>query len=91
MAFTEDLDAFFADFGVSATVGGVACVGLFDNAFASVLGFAAGTSPVLIVQAADVPAVAQDQAVVVAGGNYTVTDVEPDGTGLVLLKLDSAS
>lgn len=91
MAFVENFDAFFTDFGISATVGGVSCVGIFDKAYALALGFAAGTSPVLIVQAADVPAVAQDAAVVIGAASYTVTDVEPDGTGLVLLKLDSAS
>jgi hypothetical protein len=41
--------------------------------------------------AADVPTVAQDVAVVIGGISYTVTDVEPDGTGLVVLRLDRAS
>lgn len=91
MAFVEDLSLFFADFGVSATVGGVACVGIFDNVYAQSLGFTAGTSPTLIVKAADVPAVAQNTAVVVPAGSFTVTDVEPDGTGLTLLRLDSAT
>ena len=91
MAFVEDLSPYFSDFGIAATVGGVAVVGIFDNAYATALGFTAGTSPVLIVKAADVPTVAQDAAVVISTISYTVTDVEPDGTGLVVLRLDRAS
>lgn len=87
---TEDLAPFFADFGVSVTIGGVAGIGIFDNAYAQALGFTAGTSPVLIVKAADVPAVAQGDAVVVATLNFTVAGIEPDGTGLALLRLQEA-
>ena len=91
MAFIENLDPFFSDFGTPATVGGAAVVGIFDNAYATSLGFTAGTSPVLIVKTADAPNVAQDVAVVIGGINYTVTDVEPDGTGLLVLRLYRAS
>jgi hypothetical protein len=90
MAFAEDLIPFFTDFGVSATVGGVACTGIFDNVYAATLGFTAGTQPMLIVMAAAVPSVAQGNAVTVAGGSYTVTALEPDGTGVLLLRLQEA-
>lgn len=90
MSFAENLDPFFADFGVTATVGGSVCVGLFDNAYAASLGFTAGTAPVLIVQAADVPSVAQGDVVVVNAASYIVAAVEPDGFGLLVLRLQEA-
>lgn len=90
MAFIEDLTPFFADFGIAATVGGVAVVGIFDNNYATALGFTSGTQPALIVKASDVPAVAQAAAVVILTINYTVTAIEPDGTGLLLLRLQEA-
>ena len=90
MAFVEDTAPFFSDFGSSATVGGVSVVGLFDNAYAQTLGFTAGSSPMLIVRAVEVPAVAQGASVIVGGVSYTVTGVEPDGTGLLVLRLQEA-
>jgi len=68
----------------------VACSAIFDNLYAATLGFTAGTSPVLIVKAADVPNVAQGNSVTVLTISYTVTAVEPDGTGLLLLRLQEA-
>ena len=76
----------------TATVGAVAGVeGVFDSAYATSFGLTAGTSPALTVKAADVPAVAQDVTVVIGAASYTVTDVEPDGTGLILLRLDKSA
>ena len=91
MSFTEDLAPFFADFGIAATVGGVSVRGIFDNLYAVTLGFAAGTTPQLVVASASIPLVAQDDAVVIATISYTVTAVEPDGTGMTLLRLDRAT
>ena len=65
--------------------------GVFDSAYATSFGLTAGTSPALTVKAADVPAVAQDVTVVIGAASYTVTDVEPDGTGLILLRLDKSA
>lgn len=87
---TEDFAPYFVDFGVTATVGLVSCRGIFDSTYAAPLGFTAGSSPMLIVEASAVPAVAQGTAVSVAGGSYTVTAVEPDGTGLTVLRLQEA-
>jgi hypothetical protein len=90
MAFTEDLTPYFRDWGVAATVDGVSCLGIFDNVYAQALGFTAGTTPTLIVKASDVTGAAQGEAVVVPAGSYTITAIEPDGTGLVLLRLQEA-
>lgn len=86
----ENLASFFADFGTAVTVGGVACVGLFDNGYAQALGFVSGSAPSVVVKAADVPSVAQGAAVTIAAASYTVTAIEPDGAGLVLLRLQEA-
>jgi hypothetical protein len=88
--FTEDLTPFLADFGVSAVVGGVIVTGIFDNAFAAEFGFVAGSRPQLLVRAADVPSVAQGTAVTLPAGSYTVAALEPDGTGMLLLRLVEA-
>lgn len=90
MSFTEDLSPFFADHGVNATVGAVTCLGIFDNIFLETMGFTAGSRPTLLVKSADVPAVAENTAVSVPAGSYTVTTIEPDGTGLTLLRLQEA-
>ena len=87
MSFVEDLAPYYADFSVSANVGGVIVRGIFDNGFGNAFGVVAGSSPVLITQAAELPAVAVDQAVIINSTTYTVADIEPDGTGMVLLRL----
>lgn len=90
MDITTDFDAFFLDFGLLATVAGQPVDGIFDNAFLTSLGFTAGSAPTLLIAHADAPSVAQGDAVVVASVNYTVTAIEPDGTGLALLRLQEA-
>lgn len=90
MAFTEDLSPYFVDFGVTATVDGVSARGIFDNDFLTTLGVTAGTGPVLLCKSADITSAAQGDTVVVAGISYTITSLEPDGTGLTLLRLQEA-
>ena len=86
MAFTEDLAPYFADFGIDATVGGVSVRGIFDSAYAAALGLA-GTRPMLLVASADVPTVAEGDAVTIGAAGYTVESVRPDGAGMVQLFL----
>ena len=92
MPFTEDMTAFFstAEFATAATVGGVAVNGIFDNAYAMAMGFVAGTSPALLVASASVPSAAVGDAVTLGAVSYTVAGVEPDGTGVTLLRLQEA-
>lgn len=90
MPFTEDLTPYFADYGIDAVVNGVACVGIFDAVYAAALGFTAGNTPVLLLQAGDVVGVEQGDVVTVPAGSYTITAIEPDGTGLVLLRLQES-
>jgi len=86
MALTENFAAYFADFGVPATVGGVAVVGIFDKAYIETLGMVSSSNPVLLVESTVVAA--HGTVVVVNGTNYTVSSLEPDGTGLTLLQLE---
>jgi hypothetical protein len=92
--FTEDLTAFFPDFGVTATVGGADVQVIFDNAAqgtqVGILGMS-GTQPAITCKTADLAADPVGQAVVVAGANYTITQHEPDGTGISLCFLEIAA
>ena len=92
--FAEDLTAFFADFGVPATLAGSAVVGVFDNGHAlgqvGMLGMAT-VQPTYTLQSAQVPADPIGLAVVVAGQGYTVAAHEPDGTGISRLVLEAAA
>lgn len=90
----DDLTPFFAtaDFAESCTIGGVTGVGIFANDYVAVdVGSPvamASTEPALTIRASDFPAVARGTAVVVRGVNYTVYGPpEPDGAGVVLLRL----
>ncbi len=85
-----DLPAMFPDFGIPATVGGVALTALFDDDYATALDAVAGSTPVLMVQTAKIPAVALGAAVVLDVTNYTVVGIQPDGTGITRLVLEAA-
>ena len=79
--------AFVTDFAIDVTVNGMPARGIFDNGFASGFGgMVDGTSPVLHLLSA-VP-VARGDTVIISAASYTVTGVEPDGTGVTQLRLD---
>jgi hypothetical protein len=92
--FTEDLTAFFTDFGVTATVGGASVQVIFDNASqgtrVGLLGMA-GTQPAITCKTADLAADPVGLAAVVGGVAYTITQHEPDGTGISLCLLELAA
>lgn len=93
MAFAEDLSPFFAtsDFAVAATLQGVPVTGIFDAEYIEPLGnLVEGRQPVFLAELATMPAVAQTQTLVIGATTYTVRGVEPDGTGVVLLRLEEA-
>lgn len=96
--FVEPLAGFFGDFAVPATLQGVAVDSgvIFDANYSEPLGsYVEGRTPAVAAIAAEVPSVAQGQTLIVTaapglgvpGGSYTVRGVEPDGTGIVVLKL----
>jgi len=96
--FAEALTGFFSDFAVPATLQSVAVTSgvIFDAAYAEPLGeFVEARTPAVTAVAAEIPSVAHGQTLVITataglgvpGGTYIVRGVEPDGTGLVVLKL----
>ncbi len=80
--------AFFSDFAVDVTIGGTAARGIFDNAHGLAFGgLIDGSGPMLRISShVDV---AQGDAVVIGPASFTVATIEPDGTGLTLLRLES--
>ena len=91
MAFTETLSQFFrtADFAVAATwsVGPATVNVIFDREYVEQFGIVAGTGPVALAELATMPTVAPAQTLTINAVVYTITGVEPDGTGLVVLRL----
>ena len=89
MSFVESFDPFFADFGVSATLAGNTVTGIFDDAYGeSFGGMVAGSGPMFRLPSSI--AVTSGDALVHASTTYTVVGIEPDGTGLTLLRLQKA-
>jgi hypothetical protein len=90
MAFVEDLSPFFADFGVSATVGGASVTGIFDAAYADELGIG-GIGPTFRCKSTDVASAVAGTAVTINATSYTIAGpVEHDGTGMALIHLRDA-
>lgn len=93
MAFSEDLTQYFADFGVPATLQAAAVASgvIFDAEYAEPLGnLVEGRAPTATAIASEIPSVAHGQTLVIGGQSYKVRGVEPDGTGLVVLRLEAA-
>lgn len=94
MPFAEDLTEFVDvdEFATAATLQGVAVASgvIFDNGYAEPLGnLVEGRAPTALAIAADVPNVAHGQTLIVNGTSYKVRGVEPDGYGLVALRLEA--
>lgn len=82
MSFSEDIPAFFSDFGVDVTVGGQTVVGLFDLPAGTALEYIAGNKPSVLIP--NTVTVDGGDTVVVNGATYTVATVEPEATGRLL-------
>jgi hypothetical protein len=103
---TEDLTAFFADFGENAVLAGTAVRVIFDAPFAALPADGAGMAenqPSVLARSVDVPSSAStatadallvmSEAAALRPGfptYYHVTEVQPDGTGLTRLVLREA-
>jgi hypothetical protein len=92
-----------AGFGTSVTVtprgglGAVTCSGIFDNSYLLVSpegdGQVASLSPVVTLTADDLArlprgAAYEGDTVLIGAATYEVTEVQPDGTGMVMLRLE---
>jgi len=94
MSFVENRAAFFADFGVTATIAGAPVSVIFDNDFLASLGIES-SNPMAYAAASDVASVVQGDAVEIPAGPFseafigTVVGVQPDGTGFTVLELQA--
>jgi hypothetical protein len=89
--FAEDLSTFFDTtngFATPATVLGQTVPVIFDKAYFGALGaMVETTGPQCVGKTADLASVVQGTAVVINATTYTVTGVQPDGTGITVLQL----
>ena len=89
--FVEDLSTFFdasSGFAISATVLGQTVPVIFDKAYLGAMGgLVESTGPQCLAQTSTVASVVQGTAIVINATTYTVTGVEPDGTGITVLQL----
>jgi len=94
MAFTEDLDIFLDTdgFATTVTVDSVAVTAIFESAWVEVtIGQTpySGVKPTLFGKASDFSG-KFGKTVVAGGENYTIIDIQPDGSGMVLVILTEA-
>lgn len=98
MAFTEDLSVFFDDddFATSVSImqvdgaGTLSVSGIWDDAYNEApLGLAgmATSGPRLTCAAADVRGVDVDDVLTKDGTQYRISELQPDGTGVMVLTL----
>lgn len=93
MSFSEDLDEFLdteQGFAVEALYQGNVVHGIFSSDYVAAAGeFADAESaqPRFICKASDMPDVAEGDLIEVNDASYAIGDPEPDGTGLLKLKL----
>lgn len=89
----ENLSVFFdatsAGFATSATLPGGAVVSVvFDNAYLSALGgMIESTGPELMGKTSDLAAIVHGDTITINATAYTVTGIQPDGTGVTVLQL----
>jgi len=90
MDTTLDLDAFQADFAVTAMFGATPIRGHFDNGYASSFDVA-GSGPTFLCKSSDASGFNPGTSTLVIGSSsYLVIGVEADGHGLTLLRLQEA-
>lgn len=95
MPMTEDLTAFFDvnEHATSAALDNVEVAGIFDNGYIGALGGVVGTAdPTYTLPTASTRRTQQGSTLRIidgphAGNRYTVTSVEPDGSGVTTLRL----
>ena len=85
MSFTDS--TYFADFGVDVTLAGASVRGIFDDAYGeSFGGLVAGSGPMFRLPSSI--AVTRGAALVHGATTYNVVGIEPDGTGMSVLRLE---
>lgn len=86
--FVENIDEFLstADFAIAVTIGGSPVNAIFDDAYQDDLEVE-GSVPTLWCKTAALPAIAHGTAVVVNSVSYRISGIQPDGTGVTVLRL----
>ena len=95
MAFwLNDIDTLFADFAVPGTLAnGVNILGLYDSDYVAVGDVPVDSyGPAFTVKASDVTAqeIAIGSTVTIEAASFIVRSVQPDGTGITVLRLEAA-
>jgi len=88
MAFTENLGAFFLDFAEDITLAGTEGVGIFDASYISQLDAIASVSPAVTIRQSDFSTNLVGGDALVRGVDYIIVGVEPDGTGIAVVRLE---
>jgi hypothetical protein len=98
MAFKEDFSIFFdtdgfgVEFTYTPSIGAsLTCKGIFDSAYSAARGGEvdiASQQPQIEYETAAIPEPTYGEFVTVAGKQYTIVGIEPDGTGTTTLKLE---
>lgn len=87
--FSEDDEIVF-EFTSGDEPRSITCKAIFDNSFVDAsLGETVldTTSPRLTCIASDVASVPREATCVIRGKNYSVTQIQPDGTGMAIVQL----
>ena len=91
MPFTENLALFFnvAEFADAGVLDGVAHNGIFDHGYLEPIGMATREARFTCAETATTRAATQASVLVLNGNSYRVRVVEPDGTGVCTIRLES--
>lgn len=80
-----------AEHGTTAVINSTNVDGVFDNEYAEILDVT-GSTPMFICTTADLDAIAptvdRSTTVAIDGVDYTIEDIQPDGTGMTMLILE---
>ncbi len=88
--WVDDLDVFFADFGINATYGLSTIKVLFHNEYEAAALFnqeIESRNPYVEVKDSDVTGITHASTLVINSTTYHVKEVKPDGTGITVLVL----
>jgi hypothetical protein len=91
--WVDDVDSQLEDFGVDVIYGGVTFNGIYNAPYQGVnvtTGEIESSEPSVIVPSDKVTGVAHGDAITIDSTGMFVCGIEPDGTGVTVLKLRSA-
>ena len=90
MAFEEDFDVYFSDFGTSAVLDDGSSVDvIFDQAYIASLMQVESSGPMAVLKSTDAETaeLAQGSRLAIGGIDYVIAEAQPDGTGITVLQL----